>query len=271
MSHASQLFIWDFDGVISDSLTECLTVVALASYRDRDPEIEIDEALLFEICSAKRVERLDQWMRPLRPFIVTGQDYLWQYFNKELFCRSFGSIDEYQEIYKSIYCDSTDQAYKKLFYESRKILSRLMGRKYQSLFTTYQGAVHALRTSIARHLSFICTARDRQALEMTLSGHQITIPREQIYSQDYCANEVNNGKGKAEQILEILDNHGGRKQPFVIIEDQVKAPAMLMHECPQMKVICAGWGYGLENDWLSIGLKNLVQVNSPADLIYEIY
>ena len=271
MDTSAQLCIWDFDGVLSDSLTECLSVVVLAAFRHANPDISIDSRALVEIYNPEKVHELDRWMRPLRPFVATGQDYLWQYFHKDKFDRRFTSMIEYQECYRSIYNQSLDQTYKRLFYDSRKMLIKLMGKKYMSLFTTYQGAVHALRMSMGRHRSFVCTARDRQALEMILARHRIEIPRDRIYSQDFCADEENRGRSKAEQILEILDYHGGRQQPFVIVEDQVKAPAQVAADCPNMKVVFAAYGYGLASDWEDAGLKGMVQVNSPADLIFEIF
>jgi phosphoglycolate phosphatase-like HAD superfamily hydrolase len=271
MTPISYLYIWDFDGVLSDSLTECLTVVSLAVFRHSHPDTEIDEGLLYDVCDAQIISELDQWMRPLRPFIVTGQDYLWQYFHKDVFCRGFTSMAEYSEAYQSVFCTQKDKGFKTLFYDSRKQLIRLMGEKYMSLFTTFKGAIHALRTSLARHDTYICTARDRQALKLILARHQIVLENKHIYSQDYCADRDNPGISKSEQILEILDRNGGRNQPFVIIEDQAKAPATLRADCQNMKVVVATYGYGLDSDWNKAGIENLVRVANPSDLIYEIY
>ncbi|GEM_PF-670585 len=265
------LYIWDFDGVISDSLLECLTVVSLAVHRSAHPgEVVTSEALL-DICNVEQVELLERWMRPLRPFIVRGQDYLWQYFNRAAFECHFTSIPEYMSVFDALYDEHTDAAYRELFYDSRKLLIELLGSKYMALFTTYQGAIHALRASIGRHRTFICSARDRQALELILSRHRIALPRDCIYTQDYCAERANLGMDKAEQILEILDRNGGPGQPFVIIEDQVKAPAMLQQSCSEMRVVHAGYGYGLNVDWERAGFSRMRRVDTAADLIYEIY
>ncbi|NWF35560.1 hypothetical protein [Mariprofundus sp. KV] len=265
------LYIWDFDGVISDSLHECLTVVSVATYRYLHPAVELTAADLVDICSAEKINELERWMRPLRPFIVRGQDYLWQYFNRSLFDRHFSSIQEYMEVFEAEFEAERDAEYRELFYSSRKLLIELLGSKYIGLFTTYQGAIHALRASLGRYETFICSARDRQALDLILGRHRIELPADRIYTQDYCAGRVNPGLDKSEQILEILNLHGGLTQPFVVIEDQVKAPAALQPLCPEMRVIHAGYGYGLDEDWASAGFRRVSRVEQAVDLIYEIF
>jgi beta-phosphoglucomutase-like phosphatase (HAD superfamily) len=49
-SRSQKVFIWDFDGVISDSLTECLTVVALAAHSYQKPEKAVTKESLIHIC-----------------------------------------------------------------------------------------------------------------------------------------------------------------------------------------------------------------------------
>ena len=257
--------------MISDSLRECLAVVALAVHRQENPDLTVTASDLIDICCVDRIDELDRWMRPLRPFIVTGQDYLWQYHNKPLLKDVPTTMADYRKIYKNIFNQGRDVEYKELFYSSRKLLCKLMGKDYMGLFTTYAGAIHALRISIARHSTYVCTARDRQALELVLERHQISLARDNIYSQDFNADKPNTGDGKSAQILRILDRNGGRDQPFVIVEDQVKAPQDLRQDCPAMRVIVAAYGYGLAADWQATGLQDRVEVKNPADLLYHIY
>lgn len=266
-----KLVIWDFDGVICDSLVECITVTQLAATRLDRPDLEISTASLYQICSSEVILNTYSRMRALRPFIVKGQDYLWQYYNLDRFAGGFKSFDEYQPIFNAIYNQEQDRIYEGVFYESRKILQNLMGNEYFNLFKPYPEIFYAFHASMRWYRNYICTARDQKGVEMLFANNGISFPREDIYSKDFNGLSYNPGQSKSEQIIDILKKEGGLDQQFLIVEDQVKSPFELKNICPNMDVIYAKYGYGLEHDWLQADIPRLKMLSSSDNLIYEIY
>ena len=264
----SKLFIWDFDGVISDSLIECVTVAKVAEALLESPNTVITLSNLHRICSPQYIIPLYDQLKPLRPFIVKGQDYLWQHFNFEKFEDIPKSFSDYRERFKSIWSEDTDKVYEEAFYRARKLLANLMKEEYFALFRPYNGSIYAFRTSLKRHNNYVCTARDQKAVMLLFSENNIIFPREKILSKDYNGLEPNDGWSKAKQIRHILSMEGGNEQSFTIVEDQVKAPMDLKDECPNLSVVYAAYGYGLDEDWDNSGLKKIKKVIDPSKLIY---
>ena len=266
-----RLVIWDFDGVICDSLLECATVTMVAVHSIEQPQDKVTKENLYRICSASMITRLYERMRRLRPFVLKGQDYLWQYFNPQLFNEQFTDFPAYQERFNGVFSVDLDRVYERAFYEARIQLADLMGGQYFSLFKPHPGALCALRASLRRYRNYVCTARDQHGVTLLFTNNAIEFPREKIFSKDFNGATCNDGMGKTDQILAILEREGGRDQDFLIIEDQVKAPAELKANCSNMHVIYASYGYGLKQDWDSADIPNLQEVTDPALLIYRLY
>lgn len=266
-----QLVIWDFDGVLCDSLYECMTVTRVAAWRLENPAKPVTAANLHEICEPGIVATMHAQMRPLRPFIVKGQDYLWQYFNLKRFSPVPEGFDQYSKVFAGISSPERDREYEQLYYDSRKLVQALMGQQYFTLFRAYPGALYAFRSSLRRKRTWICTARDQQGVLLLFGNHGLEFSASRIYAKDWNGEVANPGLGKSEQILQILDREGGRDQEFILIEDQVKAPAELQVYCPRMHVMHACYGYGLEQDWAAAALLRQQQAKTPEALLYGIY
>jgi hypothetical protein len=262
-----QLVIWDFDGVICDSLYECITVTKVAVHMLTRPYEPVNASNLHQLCPPSEVQDTYLVMRPLRPFIVKGQDYLWQYFYSSLFDPVPPDFDKYKNLFDSVFDEDRDKLYETAFYSARKLVQNLMAKQYFTLFKAYPGALYAFRTSVVRKNTYICTARDQQGVLLLFGNNGITFPKERIYSKDCNGCEENKGMGKSEQILTIL----GNEQDFILIEDQVKAPAELLAVCPHMKVVYAAYGYGLKQDWEAAGVPLLATASTPEQLLYSIY
>lgn len=265
------LVIWDFDGVLCDSLYECVTVTQIASYALENPLNVVTQENHEEICGNSVVDKLYEKMIKLRPFVVNGQDYIWFYcYFDELICCS-NSIEQFQRCYDEIWNVTKDKIFEKIYYDARKLLAKLKGVSYLSLLNPYPHAISALRYTIENHEVYICSARDKISLTKWLESNSIDITQEFIYSRDYNGLDVNEELSKTEQIRLILDKEGvGKDDSFFIIEDQVKVPVELKKEYAAMKVICAGYGYGLRQSWVEAGLNQLRIINNPAELIPEI-
>jgi phosphoglycolate phosphatase-like HAD superfamily hydrolase len=268
-----KLIIWDFDGVICDSLIECITVTALAAFKLGSPTALVSEANLHHVCSPEVVMPLYERMKLLRPFIVTGQDYLWQYFNLEYF--ELGNtpkdLTDYNRWLEGVFSEDLDRTYQDAFYMARHLLRDVMSAQYRSLFRPYLGALFAFRVAQRRHRNYICTARDQRGVEILLETNGVEFPRNQIWSKDFNGLESNPGMSKSEQILSILAREDGRDAHFLLIEDQVKVPAELSDHCKNMSVVYAAYGYGLEIDWRRAQIPELKLVKRPSALANYIY
>ena len=72
----NKLFIWDFDGVLFDSLRECIIVLRISIELLKDEKLDIDDLDIDEICFDRKTDHLLWQMKRLRPFIIKGQDYI---------------------------------------------------------------------------------------------------------------------------------------------------------------------------------------------------
>ena len=127
-----KLIIWDFDGVLCDSLKECILVTKLASYLIENNDLDLE---LHKIINPLEVEILYQKMKPLRPFIINGQDYIWQHQNLNFFKKKFNSYEEYKTFFDKIYNPDKDKLFEQYFYKSRKIIQTYLEKEYFKLFT----------------------------------------------------------------------------------------------------------------------------------------
>jgi len=266
-----RLVIWDFDGVLCDSLFECITVARVAVFQLDNPGISVTGENLHEICSHEVMAPLYEKMSGLRPFIVKGQDYLWQYYCYERLGSDFQNYVMYREQFDKVFEAKQDQIYENAFYQARRLLADLMGQQYFTLFKPYSAALYAFRASQRWYKNYICTARDQYAVQLLFGCNAIEFPSERIFSKDLNGLKQNSGLTKTEQVLDILDREGGRDRSFLIVEDQVKTPIELKSECKNMKVVCAEYGYGLRCDWEEADIPNLKFVPNPAELVHEIY
>jgi phosphoglycolate phosphatase-like HAD superfamily hydrolase len=270
-SKQNPLVIWDFDGVLCDSLIECATVTCVAAFQLDNPKIEVTKKNLHQICKPEIISTYYERLSPLRPFIVKGQDYLWQHYHLATSPNLFDSFSGYKQELEFVHSIELDKIYEAAFYQARKLVANIMGPQYRQLFKPYLSALYAFRSSMQLYKTYICTARDQNGVQSLLGNNSIEFPRQDIFSKDFNGIAKNPGLSKSQQILGVLESAGGASQNFTIVEDQIKAPCELIERCKNMKVVCASYGYGLKTDWDNAGLQNLVRVKSPAELIYEIY
>lgn len=264
------LIIFDFDGVLCDSLYECMATTILSCHILENPGHIITHETIGKVCGNSKIKSLYNKLISLRPFVVNGQDYLWQYYFYNELKSNADSFTQYQKCYDEIWEPEKDITFESAFYSSRKLLSGMMGNSYFSLLKPYQNAISALRYACKNHRTYICTARDKGSVTKWLEHNMINFVFGDIYSKDFNGDKSNSSTTKTEQVRLILDKEMiGREESFLLIEDQVKVPLELKSQYSSMKVICAGYGYGLQRDWEELGLENLKVINNPSELIDE--
>jgi len=266
-SEKKSLVFWDFDGVLCDSLLECAAVTLLAAQMIERPDDVWGDDRILALCTETKVAELYLMLSPLRPFVIRGEDYLWQYFHYEHFKpRIGGGMAAYQKAKSGVFAADENARYDEAYYGARRKLAAAFGNGYRGFFRPYAGAIDALRFCLEHHSTYICTNRDQAGVCVLLEDANIALPRSRIYSKDCNGEAANDGRSKTEQVLTLLRMEGSEEIPFVIVEDQVKTPAELSPRCPRMRTIYASYGYGLRNDWVEAKLPSCVQA-ARADLL----
>jgi len=268
MRRDAPVAIWDFDGVLCDSLVECIAVTLLGARMLEAPQRDSSPEEIRALCNESEIAALYLKLGPLRPYIVRGQDYLWQYRHFEVFKPEIGrGMAEYQKALKTIYSDDENALYERTFYTARRNVAAAFGSEYQTFFRAYDGALDALRHSIAAYRTYICTNRDQNGVSALLSEHGIAFPRARIFSKDFNGEMPNTEKSKTDQVFAVLDAEGGRGQRVMIVEDQVKTPAEIAPACPDLAIFYASYGYGLMRDWQAAKLPHCIQVTRADRLL----
>lgn len=244
--------IWDFDGVVCNSLYECATVSHFAMQLLEGTLPALSRHVVETTLESGEVDALTEALRPYRPYVVDGKDYLYQI---EYFVRSnrhFSSSKAYWEAFDVLVDEDKSRKFNTTFYGTRRDLQYLLENRYVTLFTAYNEAVEAMRDSTALFDTYICTARDKAAVISFLKMANLPFDEQKIYSRDFNGLYDNVGLGKSQQIGRILKANGGLQQKFVLIEDQAKAPLELYETCTAMTVLHAAYGYGDAEQWAKL-------------------
>jgi len=267
----NKLFIWDFDGVLFDSLRECIIVLRISIELLKDEKLDIDDLDIDEICFDRKTDHLLWQMKRLRPFIIKGQDYIWQYLNMERFNIDLKNFDKYKLIFDEIYTLENDIKYEYVFYKARNILQNFLKNKYFYLFKSYENSLNALKESLKFNINYICSARDIYAINFLLNLNDIYFDKKKIFTKDF---NMYLGKGKVnklEQIKQIIKQEKYHDKEFYLVEDQLKIPLNLLTEFPKMTIVYAKYGYGLNNDEMFKENKSILSIENGLEINKLIY
>jgi len=264
MKYKKNLIIWDFDGVLFDSLKECVLVTKLSDQFYREQKISLNQ--IKSLISSEYLDQLLFKMKRLRPFINSGQDYIWQYKFYEHLKDKYHSFFEYKETFEMFFNEKEDKLYQQLFYSTRKEIQNLLENEYFSLFIPYKQALEAFKESLKTNKNYICSSRDFRAIKEILDFYGVFFDSENIFTKDH------NGFGncdftKPSQINQILIKENFLNEKFIFIEDQIKIPFVLKDKYPKMEIIYANYGYGLDSTCIDLNQLNLTIVDKPKDLL----
>ena len=266
-----KLIIWDFDGVLFDSLTECAIVLHISlKILNKEKNIEINKITKEKNNDEKDIKKILEKIRPLRPFIINGQDYIWQYLNHEKFNFKTINHNNYQKIFNSIFDKKKDTLYNFAFYESRKLLQNALKDDYYKLFSPYKQAINALKKSIFINKNYVCSARDSLAINFLFNYYGINLNKNNIYAKETHLLNSKINLSKKEQILEILKKEGFLNKEFYLIEDQINLPLSLIKKFSKIKIIYAKYGYGLEEECNIFNNKAIDFVEEDKEIMEKV-
>ncbi|NIA30450.1 MAG: hypothetical protein GWP06_11135 [Actinobacteria bacterium] len=214
----------DFDGVIANSISECLVVGhnAFAAFKRRSDIIDelggLDEQ---RIAESKR----------LRNFIRSGEDYV--YINlaieKKADIQNQADFDHFTEKFSGLRPTFFD-----IFYRERERFSNEQRQKWIQLNPLYAGIKEFLRRFSPKDHLFIITTKKIYFVNLVLSAQKITLPESHLF-------HANSSIPKKEIISGLLKSHRIAPQHFYFVDDQVDT--LLKVRNVGVHCIFAEWGY----------------------------
>ncbi|MCD6204059.1 MAG: HAD family hydrolase [Candidatus Marinimicrobia bacterium] len=214
----------DFDGVVLDSIEECLTVShnVLALYRNCPDRISSPGEIDGQIASE---------FRRLRNFIRHGQDFVFihlalQQGNRIQNQRDFDSFLAENERLNSVF--------RKLFYEERFRFIREDLKGWLELNPFYPGMRKFLEDYCNKERLFIITTKLKENVLAIFDARSIEFIDKNIYS-------VDRKTGKIRIIEMLLEKYRIKPENFHFIEDQVDT--LIQAKSTGVNLYLAAWGY----------------------------
>jgi len=214
----------DFDGVIADSINECLVVGhnSFAAFEGRDDKIDelrvLDEQLVAE---SKR----------LRDFIRSGEDYVYidLAVREKADIQNQADFDRFTEKFSDLRPTFFD-----IFYRERERFSNEQRQKWIQLNPLYPGMKEFLhRFSPKEHL-FIITTKKTFFVDLILSAHKINLPEAHLF-------HANSSLPKKMIISDLMKAHSIDPHHFYFVDDQVDT--LLKVRDAGVHCVFAEWGY----------------------------
>lgn len=221
---SKKLLITDFDGVICDSVEECLLVTYNAYHRLHDASFQrlLD---LQQIAPETR-----QTFRRLRPFLKGAEDFvpIFRSIEQRIPLATQREFDAFRD-------EMRDQLseFVTLFYEERDFLIRNEHRIWLSLNPLYGDFAAILRARQAFERFHILTTKRREDVLEIFGYQQVAfLPKQISYIK---------AAGKSARLLELLREYDANPEETLYFEDQVDFLVVAKQHGIQTYLV--EWGY----------------------------
>lgn len=239
------LLALDFDGVIADSIRECLVsgYNAFQEYSGRGIKLE-------------KFEELDPgWVaeaRRLRNFIRSGEDYVYIALALER-KEKIGNQVEFDRFLATN--TSLQQQFFKAMYRERIRFSGEKPAGWANLNTLYHGMKTFLTNYPVKANLFIITTKKLTFVRKILDANQIALKKENLF-------DTSDNLSKSRIITGILKSHQTKPKDFFFVDDQVDT--LMKVQSTAVNSVLAEWGYNneeqikraLENDLKVMNLES---------------
>ncbi len=219
-----KLFITDFDGVLCDSVWECL-LVAYNAYNKLHSSLSQRTLSLEEIELSKRNR-----FRELRPFLKGAEDFVPMFMTIEenIPVNNQQDFDRFREELKEKLL-----TYQEVFYAERDFLLQHEKELWLSLNPLFEGVGEVLKQRKSfEEVHILTTKRQEDVLEI-FQYQGISFPADHIIYMKAA--------GKSEKLLEILRENDAAMHESVYIEDQVDF--LVESKKHHIKSHLVEWGY----------------------------
>ena len=219
----TDLLMLDFDGVIAQSIDECL-VSGHNAYADYSGGSRVE-----------RMEELDRdWVetaRHLRNFIRNGEDYV--YIAHALASGEEVNGQEDFDAFKQDNIDLKDLFFER-FFQARQSFARSRPEQWCELSPLYPGMAGFLKEYEPGNNLYIITTKLLVFVREILSFHNIDLQQENLF-------DTRDGRSKSQIITDILADRQISKKQCYFLDDQVDT---VIKVCPTgIHAILALWGY----------------------------
>ncbi len=243
----------DFDGVVADSVEECLLVAhnAYTEYKGGTRTYNLSELAPVLISEFKR----------LRNFIRSGADFV--YIIKAVTEKKNISSQQEFDDYLTGHEDSR-KLFFDLFYRERERFSVQMPDIWILFNPLYDGMEEFLQRYPYKERLFIITTKKMFFVEKIFFYFNIRLNRDNLYT----ATEKNS---KKDIILHLLQKYNISPQQFWFIDDQIDT--LLKVKDTRIHCMLAEWGY-TEKQQINRGKKEKIQIITLKDFrnkFFQIY
>jgi phosphoglycolate phosphatase-like HAD superfamily hydrolase len=227
-------YVFDFDGVICNSIEECYFTAFVLYFKK-------NKYLLFK----KFYKKYFSILKKLRVFAKSGLDYyvIMYILDKNLEVKN---IDNFIKIKNKIRIDK--KKFNKLFYYYRNKNRKENYYLWILLNPLYKGLKSFIKKLIDQKLFYILTYKDRQSVIDILKENKILIPKKNVISVSY-----DNSK----------KTFFTKKNNYIFIEDNIYN--LLDVNLKNAKKFLATWGYNSKQE-ISLARRNNIRAISLLDL-----
>jgi FMN phosphatase YigB (HAD superfamily) len=232
----------DFDGVICNSIDECL-LVAYNSYMKIESRVE-EQVAKPESISKSISEKFRKYRYLVRP----AKDY-WILVNLILKCNDVLTKEEFQ--LEKVGNENKLNEFEKIFFDSRRELQENHFNFWIGMNKIYDSFIEAWESISLKYDVYIVTNKNKNAVDAILRHYNINIHEDHLYTK-----EIFNTKTIA--LEEIVHIEKITNEDVIFIDDSPDTIAEALEKFP--KSFLANWGY-YEN-------KNGIQsINSLMELV----
>lgn len=224
----SQFLALDFDGVIADSIDECLVTAhnSYTKYLDLySPRFDLQDF------DSEDITRF----RELRPLIRRGEDYVF------LLQAMHESVELVTQNDFDNFLDENDErraSYRNVFYTVRIILQEEKPKEWLGLNPLYPGMSEFLRARLSAGNTVIVTTKDLLSVQLLLRDAGVEFDPMDLF-------QATRDLRKPSIINDILNARHWDPDQTVFIDDHV-ATVLEVNENIPVTSVCASWGYNTE-------------------------
>jgi phosphoglycolate phosphatase-like HAD superfamily hydrolase len=242
---AEKLCITDFDGVICDSVLECLLVTHNAYHSLHDPSFQ--STLSLDVIPPEKQRQF----RHLRPYLKGAEDFVPMYLAIEAGAQ-IGDQDAF-DAFREIHSGQLS-TYQQAFYAERDYLQHHEKAIWLGLNPLFDGIREALLACSSFERVFILTTKRQQDVQGIFEFQKIPFPTDHIVYMTAA--------GKSQKLLDMIEEHGGACEETMYIEDQVDF--VVASKRHNIRSYLVEWGYVSEQQQALAG-QHAVPVISPAE------
>jgi phosphoglycolate phosphatase-like HAD superfamily hydrolase len=243
----AKLFITDFDGVICDSVLECLLVTYNAYHSLTTPFFQ--RVLDLDVIPSEK----QHLFRQLRPYLKGAEDFVPMYLAIES-----GVRIENQNAFNEFRATHADQlfTYQRAFYAERDYLQQNEKEIWLGINPLFEGTKEALQACESFDTRYILTTKRQQDVAEIFAYQQIPFPVDHIVYMK--------ADGKPQKLLGMIREHGATFEETAYVEDQVDF--LVRSQQHKIGSYLVEWGY-VSEEQKNLARRHNIPIISPPEFV----